>query len=353
MPLALVQLSLSALARPRPPSRAAPPSVDVRPPRQAGRASPLCGRGAPLSGPRAGRCPCGRGDELGLDQRLLVVVDGKIAGPFGARPLPSGPRSSPHERFFAVVLIDRSVVRFAFGKAEAATGGPNGDVHGGASGPPQNRLNDSSAVPVRHRFSAMSKPQPRHFSMIREFHLADLFTLANAACGTGAVLCVHAFLRRRDALPSSAGAALLPARAGHSTCWTAASPAGASVRRRSGRSWIRWPTSSRSASRPSPWRSRRACRAAWDALFWSTSSACGISRLARYNVTAESLSERQRQGQATSRARPSRPACCWWRCWPSWRRRDAGTRRFRWACVSIAGFDLHPLGAVFVRPAAR
>ena len=25
--------------------------------------------------------------------------------------------------------------------------------------------------------------RPRHFSMIREFHLADFFTLANAACG--------------------------------------------------------------------------------------------------------------------------------------------------------------------------
>ena len=26
----------------------------------------------------------------------------------------------------------------------------------------------------------------RHFSMIREFHLADFFTLANAACGMAA-----------------------------------------------------------------------------------------------------------------------------------------------------------------------
>ncbi|HOZ24294.1 MAG TPA: CDP-diacylglycerol--serine O-phosphatidyltransferase, partial [Thermomonas sp.] len=26
----------------------------------------------------------------------------------------------------------------------------------------------------------------RHFSMLRDFHLADWFTLANAFCGTGA-----------------------------------------------------------------------------------------------------------------------------------------------------------------------
>ena len=28
----------------------------------------------------------------------------------------------------------------------------------------------------------------RHFSMLRDFHLADFFTLGNAACGVGAVL---------------------------------------------------------------------------------------------------------------------------------------------------------------------
>ena len=28
---------------------------------------------------------------------------------------------------------------------------------------------------------------PKHFSMLREFHLADFFTLANAACGVAGV----------------------------------------------------------------------------------------------------------------------------------------------------------------------
>jgi CDP-diacylglycerol--serine O-phosphatidyltransferase len=35
----------------------------------------------------------------------------------------------------------------------------------------------------------------RHFSMIREFHLADVLTLANAACGTGSVFAAMAFLQ--------------------------------------------------------------------------------------------------------------------------------------------------------------
>jgi CDP-diacylglycerol--serine O-phosphatidyltransferase len=31
------------------------------------------------------------------------------------------------------------------------------------------------------------KAKPRHFSMIRDFHLADFIALSNAACGFGGV----------------------------------------------------------------------------------------------------------------------------------------------------------------------
>src|SRR3546814_17005733 len=37
--------------------------------------------------------------------------------------------------------------------------------------------------------------RPRHFSMLREFQLADWFTLANAFCGTGAVFAALRFLQ--------------------------------------------------------------------------------------------------------------------------------------------------------------
>jgi CDP-diacylglycerol---serine O-phosphatidyltransferase len=40
----------------------------------------------------------------------------------------------------------------------------------------------------------------RHFSMIRGFHLADLFTLANGCCGTAAIF--FAMSHMRDAHPS-------------------------------------------------------------------------------------------------------------------------------------------------------
>jgi CDP-diacylglycerol---serine O-phosphatidyltransferase len=37
--------------------------------------------------------------------------------------------------------------------------------------------------------------RPKHFSMIRGFHLADFFTLANAACGVGAVFLTMLYLQ--------------------------------------------------------------------------------------------------------------------------------------------------------------
>ena len=37
--------------------------------------------------------------------------------------------------------------------------------------------------------------KPRHFSMLREFHLADWFTLGNAFCGTGAIFAAMRYLQ--------------------------------------------------------------------------------------------------------------------------------------------------------------
>ena len=37
----------------------------------------------------------------------------------------------------------------------------------------------------------MATTPPKHFSMLREFHLADFLTLANAACGCGSIF-LHA-----------------------------------------------------------------------------------------------------------------------------------------------------------------
>ena len=45
----------------------------------------------------------------------------------------------------------------------------------------------------------MNSPRPnKPFAMIREFHLADWFTLANAVCGTGALFSVMTYLQTWD-----------------------------------------------------------------------------------------------------------------------------------------------------------
>ena len=44
----------------------------------------------------------------------------------------------------------------------------------------------------------MSEPRVRHFSMIRDFALADLITLANGFAGTGAILAALQYMDTRD-----------------------------------------------------------------------------------------------------------------------------------------------------------
>lgn len=43
-----------------------------------------------------------------------------------------------------------------------------------------------------------SHPPPKRFSMIREFQLADWFTLGNAICGTGALFSIITYLEIRE-----------------------------------------------------------------------------------------------------------------------------------------------------------
>ena len=50
----------------------------------------------------------------------------------------------------------------------------------------------------------------RHFSMLREFHLADWFTLGNAFCGTGAVFASLRFLQDGQISYLLLGMALIP-----------------------------------------------------------------------------------------------------------------------------------------------
>ncbi len=130
---------------------------------------------------------------------------------------------------------------------------------------------------------------PRHFSMLRDFHLADWFTLANAFCGTGAVFASMRFLQDGRVTDLLLGMALIPL---------------AFIFDALDGRVARWRKSSSTLGREldsladvisfglAPAALAYACgmQGGWDWLVLSYFVGCGVSRLARYNVTAEALS---------------------------------------------------------------
>src|SRR6188768_2938487 len=62
---------------------------------------------------------------------------------------------------------------------------------------------DGAGKPVRVQASrsqrtTMPRATPRHFSMVRDFHLADFLTLCNAACGVAGVFLAMLFAIEGD-----------------------------------------------------------------------------------------------------------------------------------------------------------
>ena len=130
----------------------------------------------------------------------------------------------------------------------------------------------------------------RHFSMLREFHLADWFTLANAFCGTGAVFAAMRFLQDGRQSDLLWGMALIP------LAFVFDALDGKIARWRHTASTLGRELDSLSdviSFGVAPAALAYACgmQGGWDWLVLSYFVACGVSRLARYNVTAETLAE--------------------------------------------------------------
>ena len=135
----------------------------------------------------------------------------------------------------------------------------------------------------------MQRAAPRHFSMLRGFHLADFFTLGNAACGVGAVF--FAMLYMASALPFHfyAAAALAPA------AFIFDVLDGRIARARHEHSPLGRELDSLSdvisfGMAPAALGFAAGLQGGWDVAGLVYFVCCGVSRLARYNVTAESLS---------------------------------------------------------------
>ena len=132
-------------------------------------------------------------------------------------------------------------------------------------------------------------PKPRHFSMLRDFHLADWFTLANAFCGTGAVFAAMRFLQEGGTRDLLIGMALIPlafvfdAFDGRIARWR-------KVASTLGRELDSLADVISFGVAPAALGYACGLQGGWDWIVLSFFVGCGVSRLARYNVTAEQLS---------------------------------------------------------------
>ena len=133
----------------------------------------------------------------------------------------------------------------------------------------------------------MERPKP--FSLIREFHLADWFTLGNAACGVGALFSVMTYLQTEDvahvyfACGLVALALAFDVADGRIARWRQqGSPMGRELD--SLADVISFGVA------PAAIAYGCGMQGLYDRVVLVCFVACGVSRLARYNVTAEALS---------------------------------------------------------------
>jgi CDP-diacylglycerol--serine O-phosphatidyltransferase len=134
------------------------------------------------------------------------------------------------------------------------------------------------------------KPRPKRFSMIRSFALADFITLANAFCGMGSILFCMAYLATGERSAVITAFILLPialvcdALDGSVARWRRkSSPLGGDLD--SLADVVSFGVA------PAVLAFALGMRGGWDAVCLCYFVACGISRLARYNVTMDQLAD--------------------------------------------------------------
>jgi len=184
-----------------------------------------------------------------------------------------------------------------------------------------------------------------HFSMIRGFHLADVFTLGNAACGVAAVLMAMRFLAGGDRAELLVAAAFAPAALlfdvldGRVARWRQTASA-------LGRELDSLADVISFGVAPATLAFACGLAGGWDALVLIYFVCCGVSRLARYNVTAESMTGDS--GKVThfeGTPIPTSVLLTAILAWTAWQRRvGADLPGGAW---TLLGADLHPLVLLF------
>ena len=145
-----------------------------------------------------------------------------------------------------------------------------------------------SAIPERRA--------PRHFSMLRGFHLADFFTLGNAAFGMGSVFLAMQFLVTRDTTHFLLAALMTPIAFvfdvldGRIARWRQQHSA-------LGRELDSLADIVSFGVGPATLGFAAGLTGGWDIALLVYFVCCGVSRLARFNVTAETLAEGNEGGK--------------------------------------------------------
>lgn len=187
----------------------------------------------------------------------------------------------------------------------------------------------------------MNKP----FAMIREFQLADWFTLANAVCGTGAIFSMLTYLQTHDvshvfyACGLIFAALIFDVLDGRIARWRQKNSV-------LGRELDSLADVISFGVAPAVIGYGCGMQGLYDRIVLTCFVACGVSRLARYNVTAETLSEggdKVKYFEGTPI--PTSLLLVLLLCWAAWK--GALHESLWFGQVLFAGFTLHPIVLFF------
>jgi CDP-diacylglycerol---serine O-phosphatidyltransferase len=195
-------------------------------------------------------------------------------------------------------------------------------------------------------FTAVAAAPAKHFSMIRAFHLADVLTLANAAAGITAVFFSMLYMGSQSSAHFFAAAAMTPAALGFD--WLDGRVA-------------RWRRQHSALGReldsladiisfgvaPAVLGFAAGLRGGWDWIALMYFICCGVSRLARYNVTAEILSrDRDTVAYFEGTPIPTTMLLTGVLALAAWQ--DRLGENLYWGTWTIGPGILHPLSLLFV-----
>jgi len=190
-----------------------------------------------------------------------------------------------------------------------------------------------------------STDPPRHFSMIRGFHMADFFTLANAACGVAAVFLAMTYVASHATAHFYLAGAMAPAALafdvldGRIARWRREhSPLGRELD--SLADVISFGVA------PAALGFAAGLRGGFDVVALVYFVCCGVSRLARYNVTAETMSEGTgKVAYFEGTPIPTSVVLTAVLVFAGWRERLG--EQMLWGTWSFGSWDLHPLALLF------